>query len=473
MATRRDCLLLAAHHGTPLAQQAKLLTFCRRMGKKGQGEWKGAQWQKHGGTHQQSWSYWEGSWKHRQPKQANSFPDYGQTHVESWGHATEAQQCEDGDVDPDQHGISSYMKELQKALTACRKSEGRLRRLQEGKQLKERQWLQYQADLKKKFIEQKRAFSRDMESFAQEMTQAMAASKAAVERVQDLASGGVGGARPMDMEMPALTPAEDDDWSEFVKGSEASATGSNAQDDLLARALQEAHALSTQAVALQQAVQVSPNRASQTTPKRRTFQEKFLSGTRRLPQQSTSLLPNLPPATGTGQGPPAQASGVGAAYPKTLLPHAVNVGTEASLRATDAGTFQFGTVPQVQYGLATPAERDPYMQSPTPAASMPTFGKCATPKRSPHGQRPRVSIKALSKQGPAAPPTHHTNLADVVQAKRDQLMAQLSSQGEPPPIPVPPAQGDNTKLPPVFLEDDDEESQDVLEADGNQLTTLE
>ena len=251
--------MLFEHHATPLEQKRRIqLCFPTRMGKKGQGEWKGATWQRQSGSQQQSWSYWDGSWKNRQPRQQNQFPDYGQTQIDVWNGATEQQHPEEGESEQDQQGLSVYMKELQKALTACRKSDGKLRKLQENKQLKERQWLQYQADLKKKYVEQNRAFNKDMESYAQEMAQAMAASKAAVDRVQELAAGGVGASRPMEQDFPLTTQAEEDAWQDLMQGPDASGSSAVAQDDLLARALREAHSLSSHAVAIQQAVQASP-----------------------------------------------------------------------------------------------------------------------------------------------------------------------------------------------------------------------
>ena len=47
-----------------------------------------------------------------------------------------------------------YMRDLQKALTQCKKAEAKLRRLQETKATREKQWQQYQRDLKKVFLDQ-------------------------------------------------------------------------------------------------------------------------------------------------------------------------------------------------------------------------------------------------------------------------------------------------------------------------------
>ena len=371
------------------------------MGKKG--EWKGAPWQQSSST----WSYWEGSWKNRQPKptsQQNQFPNYSQTQVDHVNNGSELTTTDDAAPEIDGSGIGAYMRELQKALTACRKADGRLRKLQESRSLKDKQWSQYQIELKKKYIEQKRAYNKDVEALDLDLAQALEASRAAIAKVQHLA-GGSSQQCGMEVESPQTTAAEDDAWNDLMHAPIASAASSGDPDELLAKALQEAHALSASSAAAQQAAMQGPRRGAFSTPPRGTCQGAPLS-VKRVPAVNT------PPAH-----PPAPAQ--------------VPVPAEAK------GPFPFG-IPGLcpgSVGNANQASADPYQVSPTAAPNVVGEATAKVSQRSPVGQKPRTPIKDVHRK-PAAAATvipHRSSFADAVQVKRAQLTAQLGSTGEPPP----------------------------------------
>ena len=107
--SRRDLLVLGFHHGTAPQQRKELQT---------------------------------------------RFPAYHQTKVDD----VAVPPAQEEDLYPawvERGAPTNYMRDLQRALTQCRKAEGRLRRLQEARGLKERQWQQYQRELKTAFLDQK------------------------------------------------------------------------------------------------------------------------------------------------------------------------------------------------------------------------------------------------------------------------------------------------------------------------------
>ena len=235
--TLRDLCSLRAHHGTAPLQRASLAEQIRvRMGKKGHRERTDNQWYS-----SDSWSYWgahkgkpqwdgQGAAAAPQPN-ASRFPTYQQTKV------TEDSSAPAVEEDVDQAGsdvaqTSHFTRDLQRVLTQCRKAEQRLRRLQDQRSTKDKQWQQYQRELKAAFLEQKKQYTRDSAVLDRDLEQALHACNQAVAAVQDMASGRAASSAPMQV---VHTQAEEDAWDQLV-GPSASPDMHVSQDAVLAQA---------------------------------------------------------------------------------------------------------------------------------------------------------------------------------------------------------------------------------------------
>ena len=418
------------------------------MGKQGRKAWYNegpAPWHTGQGTADTSstsstWSYWHGSWKHKKDnnsKDQPSFPVYSQTPLPPSAPFNEAIAVGD---DVEKETVGNYMKGLQKALTACRKADAKMRRIQELKDTRDQQWAQYQRDLKSSFLAQKKQFQRDMETLNQDLRKAMEVSQAAVQAVQNFAQG-----QAVSDAVMAAVPAEacreaEDAWESLMR-AEASQPSPTPQspDGMLAQALQEAHdlACTTQAMkAMQLQAGMSPPNRGIVTPKRGT--------TAGAPR--SALRPAASFAQPCGQE-------------RTEPPSEMSQKLQLNMRQL-----------QHQVPVADPpaASADPYLPAP---ASTPCPATSPLPRTPPHrspGPKARLGIKEATKtaSAPSRATLQRVPLAEVLQGRRDKLTSEVTV--EPTAIaqttPDPSGTGLQVQEGTVqsFLIDDDHEPDDQL-----------
>ena len=83
---------------------------------------------------------------------------------------------------------ASLVKDLQRALNAARKAESRVKRVATDRQTKRQQWLDWEREVKKKYMSEKKRHQSDLEGLDREMQSALAAQKAARETVRKVAA---------------------------------------------------------------------------------------------------------------------------------------------------------------------------------------------------------------------------------------------------------------------------------------------
>ena len=204
---------LARHHGTDPAFGKRL------MGRSGKtqaqpwhdepqqtGSWKAP---KEAGQGQRGrpWRYWSGSWGSPASK-AKAAPRYDQIQLKEEsagprGVATEMTPASERPV--------ALMQAVQRALTASRKADARMRRLREEKTRRERQWQQWAEEAKASYHQQKKAFESDIQKLEGDMEETAATGRAAADKVTQLVVHGLP-SEPTAMEVPM----EDASWDALV-----------------------------------------------------------------------------------------------------------------------------------------------------------------------------------------------------------------------------------------------------------------
>ena len=122
------------------------------------------------------------------------------------------------------------MRAIQKALTASRKADQRLRKLSSERDQKEKQWERYGAEMKAAYEKEFKKFRADMTRIDQDLDSTMRQGQEAAGLVKQLASGGL---RP-----PAPAPAvEDSGWAALIANTAADAEMEE-PDGFLRKALQ-------------------------------------------------------------------------------------------------------------------------------------------------------------------------------------------------------------------------------------------
>ena len=353
------------------------------MGKQGSwGSWSG------------EWSYWRGA---KAKRQANtqpvtedrressrtvSFPSYRsfakqddkQVGVTPWKHVD--QQAEEP--------IMTLAQVMQRAVTSCRKATNRLKKLERDYAATCKQWAQYQADIKKHFLMQKKTFDADSRKLIGEIESAQGAVQQAEE------------------ELRAIALAEEPKTSRERQAAESSAAAEEAWDTFLRADADPEMAGDPSESLLQQALE----QADQDTAASQRSLQRFLQV--RQQQRSQEMAAKTPTRkTGVARSPPGLARGLVAAGTSPGVPGHV---------AMYAGT-------------PTQATQDPYMVS--PSAMPPPLGSGASPtgarpKRSPAA---RLSVKEGARpRGPTPTPPAQKDkltLADKLNQRRG-LQAEAS-----------------------------------------------
>ena len=407
------------------------------MGKQGRQAWQANSqppWHQQRGQQQgpdgSGWSYWPGSWRTKQKEGTDQhttrFPNYSQTHVAGGL-----------DVDPnntsstialEDFNMSAYMRDLQKALSSCRKAENRVRKLSETRATREQQWAQFQKDIRQSFLQNKKQFQKDISGLEKEMQHAVATSQAAVAQVQALASGHQAPAlQPAPMDMDAQD--DEDSWLSFIGPT---TEDSAMPDQCLAQALQEAHRLAQNAQALQarHAAPPAARRGLSTSPKGSVGVQTLGSAAGRpsghhsapAADQEHRLRLTLQEARDADPVTPARST---PGPPRTPVPQrpVVQSGLTApppafGTRVTPFPPPSAAGTPQVMPhlgSLATPpmASADPYLFVGSPHA-LPAFG--ASPPQGPPKPPKQRAIKDAAKP---VGPVHFRSPSHQTQAQLD------------------------------------------------------
>ena len=411
-----------------------------KQGKQGwynntQAPWRGQAGQQ-GSDSSSSWAYWPGSWRARHKdgtdQSSVKFPAYSQTPVSQ---ATETSV----NIAPlialdDSSSVAVCMRDLQKALTACRKSENRMRKISETRATKEQQWMQYQKEMKQAFLQNKRQFQKDLDALDKDLQQALQQSHAAISQVQSLAQGHA--AAPATLEPVAMeTQEEEDSWLNFI-GTPGPAEVT--PDQCLAQALQEAHLLAQQAQAAQAAQSVptglgiwrgllTPKRATTGVPIGQPASSPACISTAAAVQMpcSSAELQNAVPAT------PAR---------HTILPPRTPTLGERPLRTSVApshSSYSSRVVPfpppaavSMQDSPVPPrlsclgsATADPYMSAGSPQGVASLGHAVSPPQGPPKPPKQRVSVKDSAKP---TGPIHHRSPQHSREAQLNSKRAQLA-----------------------------------------------
>ena len=122
------------------------------------------------------WTLWKGTWSPRGGRSADE--RYDQIELRSEDHRGDASDSE-----------GSFLSGIQRALTAAKKQDVRVRKIDEESRRRQKQFAQYQEELKMKFARQKKAYIADMERLEAEKTAAMEAGHMAAAAVKALIAG--------------------------------------------------------------------------------------------------------------------------------------------------------------------------------------------------------------------------------------------------------------------------------------------
>ncbi|CAE7230758.1 Hcn4, partial [Symbiodinium sp. CCMP2592] len=176
-----------AHHSAPRYLRNKVRS---PMGKNQprrpqQPPWRGEEQGYGQGKDGRKWDYWRGSYAVSPRQDRPQLPRYDQVTLK-----------EDPATKP------------RDPLPAPLAADGRIRRLQEDKILKAKQWDQFVADQKANFVKQRRQYEADVSKIETELLQAAEVGNAAAEQVKALVANGVAAIK-------APTPREDPEASQW------------------------------------------------------------------------------------------------------------------------------------------------------------------------------------------------------------------------------------------------------------------
>ena len=178
----KDLVLLTLHHSAPRYREVAI-----KMGKRGgQGAGRGqaygsedyssAGWDSAGSKRYPKWTLWKGTWS----------PRGGRSSGERYDQIELRNEDPRGDASGSE---GSFLSGIQRALTAAKKQDVRVRKIDEECRRRQKQFAQYQEELKMKSARQKKAYIADMERLEAEKTAAMEAGHMAAAAVKALIAG--------------------------------------------------------------------------------------------------------------------------------------------------------------------------------------------------------------------------------------------------------------------------------------------
>ena len=173
----------------------------------------GQQWRKQPeGRDDRSYQYWPGSWSVSPRHRNNSADRYDQVQLDQ-----ETASKRPSDTRPwrtagqEVSEQTSVMAAIQKSLTSARKADGKVRRIQEDKKKKQRQWSQWVLEQKAKFAKQRKQYEEDLQRLDQELAETTAQGTAAALRVKEIVLGGAAAIQPQES-----VPETDVEWERLM-----------------------------------------------------------------------------------------------------------------------------------------------------------------------------------------------------------------------------------------------------------------
>ena len=173
-------------------------------------------------SRQPPWRLWHGAHS-ASPKNA-ARPHYDQVTVPGYKGAGK-HAYNDEEETPD----FQLRREVQKALSAARKADQKVRKLREERQLREAQWTQFQKEARAAFLAEKTRFQGAMERLEQDIQQTTAQGREASALIQTLVARG-----PAALPARQPDPAEDEGWEELTKEEEPALEAGFLRDAMLA-----------------------------------------------------------------------------------------------------------------------------------------------------------------------------------------------------------------------------------------------
>ena len=207
-------MFLHKHHTRPAYREL--------MGK--QSKWNKPPWKEQNVGAGQSWQLWQGSWSSASPRrkewELQGIPmSYDQTRIPQ---SALASRDEDSGtfgaiaLGRQSGGFGDKRQEIQKALTASKRCDTKIRKLQETKEMRQLQMKHYREQLKAAFAKQKAQFERDLQAFDEEIAALQQQGEEAAQRIQQIALHG-----PTTMEVEGQEAAAERDWNELIGPSRA------------------------------------------------------------------------------------------------------------------------------------------------------------------------------------------------------------------------------------------------------------
>ena len=153
------------------------------------------------------WRLWQGAWS-ASPKggggtgQRQRYDQMPLPADTTTGRTTES--------DPERSGRGAFMKEIQRIVTAARKADGRVRRLQEERSRREVQWKEFERKSRADFLEEKQKYTADLQRLEDDIEAAKQQGADASEEVQTLVATGM---RAREAPQAAVAP---DDWDALI-----------------------------------------------------------------------------------------------------------------------------------------------------------------------------------------------------------------------------------------------------------------
>ena len=211
-----DIALLAAHHARPNYRE---LTMGKRGGggrhREDYGSYS-ASWDSKSGwdpkDKAKGWTWWRGTWSPRGGRSQDLRYDQVEVRTDTKTTAQEEER--------DSGSLPIPANSIQKALTAAKKQDQRVRRILEEQQRRKQQWQQYKEDTMRKFAKQQAAYEQDMARLDGEHAEAIEAGHVAAAQVKAL----VAGQQPTTLPATAVDPAKawQDLWTQVQAPAPAS-----------------------------------------------------------------------------------------------------------------------------------------------------------------------------------------------------------------------------------------------------------
>ena len=182
----RALTLLAQHHSKP--DYKELRPHMGRGGKQHKAwEWKGEQWPSRRGEGSDSWrqsSSSQGKWDDwRQPRRAVEEPEFPTYTMMSTAGSRHARDPDDAEGDRPMNKQAGLAKGYQRLVTAARKAEVRIRKVQEDMEAAKQCWKMFQDKLQKAFVKERLRHKQDLEKLEDELAQQ---EQAQLEAFRDL-----------------------------------------------------------------------------------------------------------------------------------------------------------------------------------------------------------------------------------------------------------------------------------------------